>query len=29
MDDISAKELADGVFVSQQYLSRVFTEFMN
>ena len=23
MDDISAKELADGVFVSQQYLSRV------
>ena len=29
MDDISARELADGVFVSQQYLSRVFTEFMN
>ena len=29
MDDISAKELADRVFVSQQYLSRVFTEFMN
>ena len=29
MDDISAKELADGVFVSQQYLSRVFTECMN
>ncbi len=29
MDDISAKELADGVFVSQQYLSRIFTEFMN
>ena len=29
MDDISAKELADGVFVSQQYLSRVFSEFMN
>ena len=28
-DDISAKELADSVFVSQQYLSRVFTEFMN
>ena len=29
MDDISAKELADGVFVSQQYLSRIFAEFMN
>lgn len=29
MEDISAQQLANSVFVSQQYLSRIFSEFLN
>ena len=29
MEDVSAQQLANSVFVSQQYLSRIFSEFLN